>query len=67
MDGSVQPAGDLRCFEAAYTADAGCAVSAGIYQWPDEREHGAVVWQYACIPTEEQMIRISKQERTDEE
>ena len=49
MDGSVQPAGILRRFEVAHSVDAGCTVSAGIYQWPDEREHGAVVWQYAGL------------------
>ena len=49
MDGPVQPAGILRRFETTHPVDAGRTVLAGIYQWPDEREHGAVVWQYADL------------------
>ena len=47
MDGSVQSAGILRRFEAVHPVDAGYTVSVSVYQWPDEREHGTVVLQYA--------------------
>ena len=49
MDDPIQPAGILRRFEAVHPVDARRTVSAGIYQWSDEREHGAVVWQYAGL------------------
>ena len=48
-DGFLQPADILCAFEAADHADAGQRVPAGLHQRPDEREHAALVWQYAAM------------------
>ena len=64
MDGPVQPAGILWRFEAAHPGDAGHTVSAGIYQWFNEREHGAVVWQYVGLEQRVYLMNEDEQGKT---